>query len=109
MNVKKDLDIHAQFQVIEYKIEYDMQGVGEVPKTAPRTYTIEYDVFPPNPEPVHGYNFLGWEPEYIPLGSTGDKKFVANWKNIQIVVMFDSNEPKYTVRFLNENGTIISE
>ena len=71
----------------------------------PTTYTTEESISIPNPT-KEGYTFLGWTGldvptatvDYvIPVGSTGNKSYIANWK---------ANE--YTI-YLNPNGGTVSQ
>ena len=89
---QQDTTIHARWTPVEYKIEYDMNGHGSVPSSWNKTYTIEDDdYFPPTPsEP--GYDFDGWEPDSIPKGSTGTKKFTANWSLHEYTLTFNYND-----------------
>ena len=60
-----------------YNITYNLNGGRIV--NAKETYTIEDEAyFPPIPIKA-GNRFLGWDPEYIPTGSTGNKVFTAKF------------------------------
>ena len=56
-----------------------MNGHGEIPWNAPRTYTIESDTYIPDEPRENGLTFKGWTPSSIPHGSIGDITFTANW------------------------------
>ena len=73
----------AYWNIINYRITYEMNGHGTNPSTNPTSYNVESStIIPVNPDNVPGYNFSGWNPTSIPSGSTGNKTFTANWKQI---------------------------
>lgn len=82
-----DTEFTAKFTPIEYKIAYELNG-GTVDGTNPEAYTVESeDITLINPTNGSA-EFLGWtgtglsaetETVIIPSGSTGDRKYTANW------------------------------
>lgn len=91
----ENLVFTANWEIIAYEISYDLNG-GSSSTTLPSTYTVEDNITLPVPA-KHGYTFTKWADNgYIPKGTTGDKKFTANWKPI-----------KYTIKY-NLNGGSIS-
>ncbi len=77
----------AVFQPITYTITYNLNG-GTVTSPNPTTYTIETPTFTLNDPKRDGYRFNGWTetnnatpqiPLTIPIGSTGNKNYTANW------------------------------
>ena len=86
---EEDLTLYAQWKVISYTIEYDLDG-GTLPegKNNPNTYTIETETFTLNNPEREGYEFVGWrldnnrEPNKnvsILKGSSENKTFTAVW------------------------------
>ena len=70
----------AQWTPIEYTISYDMNGHGESNPINLLKYTIETGEYMPYwPADVEGWTFSGWEPETIPVGTTGPFTFTAIW------------------------------
>lgn len=90
-----DKTLIAQWQVMEFKISYNVQG-GRLPSGYPRKYnSLEGLAQLPTPT-KEGYKFLGWTDEdtqeiidAISVGSTGNKKLIANWEEI----------PKYNISY----------
>lgn len=106
-----DTTVHAEWKPIEYPITYHLKN-GTDPHN-PDKYTIETPDFTlKNPEKA-GYEFTGWTgsngetPETevtVKQGSTGDKKFTANWKPAAYQITYDldggsdpKNPDKYTI------------
>ena len=98
------INLEAQYNVITYNISYTLNG-GSSSTQLPTTYTTEKTISIPNPT-KEGYTFLGWTGldvptptvDYvIPVGSIGNKSYIANWK---------ANE--YTI-YLNPNGGTVSQ
>lgn len=79
----ENTSLYAQWDPIEYAIQYDMNEIGAVPTDALFKYTIEDRYVPPNPIEVQGYSFVGWTPSGIIPGMTGDITFTANWEESQ--------------------------
>lgn len=82
--VKEDVTLYAQFDIVEYTIEYDL---GDGTADNPETYTVEDEITLNNPE-LQGYTFSGWTGSNgtglqtrvtINKGSTGDKEYKANY------------------------------
>ena len=83
-----DKSYQAVWKTTEYKIEYDLDGGSWGSLTPMSAYTIESgDIALPVPV-RDGYTFSGWignngtEPQVnvvITKGSTGNKKYIANW------------------------------
>lgn len=83
-----DKSYQAVWKTTEYKIEYDLDGGSWGSLTPMSAYTIESgDIALPVPV-RDGYTFSGWignngtEPQVnvvIAKGSTGNKKYIANW------------------------------
>ena len=87
-----NLTLYAQWEAIEYVITTTVDGVD-----TEQNYTIESaDITLINPIKDY-YNFIGWtglnsdEPELevvILQGSTGDRKYVANWTPIVYTISY---------------------
>ena len=84
-----DKSYQAVWKATEYKIEYDLDGGSWGSLTPPSTYTIESGDIALLVPVRDGYTFSGWivnngtEPQVnviIAKGSTGNKKYVANWE-----------------------------
>ena len=96
------VDLTANATAIQYQIQYELHG-GKVEgaEQNPTTYTIEdQDIELKQPTKV-GYTFTGWTEEgkggdpqkdvTIESGSTGEKKYIANWEA--------NTNTKYTVNY----------
>ena len=88
----------ANWQVIEYTIITLLEG-GNAGSSQVYFYTVEQTVTLPTPTRT-GYTFLGWTGEgittpqpnvTIPKGSTGDKKYIENWKLTEYNIAMDLN------------------
>ena len=88
----------ANWQVIEYTIITLLEG-GNAGSSQVYFYTVEQTVTLPTPTRT-GYTFLGWTGEgittpqpnvTIPKGSTGDKKYIENWKLTEYNITMDLN------------------
>lgn len=81
--VIEDKTYYAHWQDIEWAITYDMNGHGNPPGMGQTSYTScdtkTGEIIPPDPDPVEGWTFSGWTPSSIPMYSSGDVTFVANW------------------------------
>ncbi|MBR2801974.1 MAG: InlB B-repeat-containing protein [Erysipelotrichaceae bacterium] len=98
----------AQWKEIIYDITYDLQDSEAFPADNsgnPAHYTIKDHVLLKDPVRT-GYLFKGWaEGKEIPAGSTGDRRFTAQWEAIRYPIVYDTdggeNDPKnphsYTV------------
>lgn len=78
--------LYAKWTLTEYKIEYDCYH-GTNLTDAPVKYTIEDNVVLPVPQ-RDNFTFVGWHASdmlddevqtAIPVGTTGDRKFFAEW------------------------------
>ncbi|MCF0116396.1 MAG: InlB B-repeat-containing protein, partial [Erysipelotrichaceae bacterium] len=70
----------AKWEVIDYPIEYVLDGGQNAPEN-PTSYTVDDRIELKDPTKL-GYDFDGWvEGSVIDLGSTGEKKFTAQWKD----------------------------
>ena len=85
-------ELNKRYRFDYYPVEYDIKYIlnGGILAGGKTKYTIDDETyFPPIPT-REGYDFMGWEPEYIPKGEYGNVTMVAKWKaNIQ----FDEPEP----------------
>lgn len=82
--ITDDIEIYAQFELINYNITYELNG-GQVQN--PTQYTVEDEITLNNPQ-KEGYTFSGWTGSNgknlqtrvtIEKGSTGDKNYIANY------------------------------
>lgn len=73
-----DKTYRFDYRPVEYDIKYILNG--GIMAGGKTKYTIEDETyFPPIPN-REGYDFLGWEPSYIPKGEYGNITMVARWK-----------------------------
>ncbi len=81
-----DFTLYAKWKLTEYTIEYDCYH-GTNPSNAPTKYTIEDEIILPVPQ-RDNFTFVGWHAKdmlddevqtTIPVGTTGDQKFFAEW------------------------------
>ena len=88
----------ANWQVIEYTIITLLEG-GNAGSSQVYFYTVEQTVTLPTPTRT-GYTFIGWTGEgittpqpnvTIPKGSTGDKRYIENWKLTEYNITMDLN------------------
>ena len=88
-----DVTVTASIVPITYNITYDLNdgntGTAQNHEDNPSNYTVESDEITLKAPTREGYEFTGWTwddqamPEMsvtIAKGSTGDRKFTANWK-----------------------------
>lgn len=99
----QNVKLYAKWRILTYEIEYDLAGGVIEGENNPSTYTVEKDTFTLTNPVKEGYRFLGWkvlgspdetalEAIEIKKGSTGDKSFVAVWKQlVKYTISYDSN------------------
>ena len=77
----------ANWTAIEYSISYNLNnGINSADN--PETYTIEQEICLKDPD-RRGYKFIGWTDNgTIPINSTGDKVFTANWTIIDYTISY---------------------
>lgn len=86
LNSTGDYIVHADWEIIDYKIQYEVDG-GENDSSNPYSYTVESDDIVLNASTKEGYEFIGWYSDIektqqvstIPAGSTGDIILYAKW------------------------------
>ena len=99
-----EITLYAQWEMQQYSITYDLDG-GQLPGDAfnPEKYTAADTFTLINPE-QKDYIFMGWSGTdiddramtvTIPLGSTGDREYIACWTSVQYYVYFESNGGSY--------------
>ena len=98
MNSAFDHEIKANWKIIDYSINYDLNG-GSI-SSQPTSYNVESDSFT-LPQPTReGYTFVGWTGDngliptvnvVIEKGTIGDKNYKANWKVIDYSINYDLN------------------
>ncbi len=102
-----DLMLYAQWDIVKYSIQYDLNGGTIIEGSNPIEYTVETDTFTLlNPE-KEGFKFLGWEDldmqdktfeEMVSItkGSAGNRSFKAQWQQLKkCTIVFDSNGADY--------------
>jgi len=94
----RSITLKAQWNIINYTISYNLNG-GTNNSSNISTYTVENAVTIYNPTKT-GYTFTGWTydgqitPQLsvcIPKGSTGNKEFIANWKEDEFTITYVLN------------------
>ena len=110
----KAVTLTASWQPISYRITYskgtDESGYAPVTdmvlNSAPVTYTVEEAVAVPDPY-AEGYKFSGWTYEgkkdpakslVLPIGTTGEKYFIAHWKGNTATIVYNANGGSGTMR-----------
>ena len=93
------LDLKAKWSIVNYTITYDLNdGINN--ENNPSTYTFESNTITLLDASKIGYTFIGWTSSNITVptkniliekGSTGDIKFIANFKANTYQVIFDVN------------------
>ncbi len=81
-----DIDLYAEYSLINYSIRYNLQeGIISEEK---QFYTVEDETFTLPTPTKEGYDFIGWtwegqeDPQIIVAiekGTTGNKEYTANW------------------------------
>ena len=98
-----DLHYKAEWRLAEYTITMDLDGGSGQEKVV---YTITDEDFELPTPTRNGYEFVGWTGERIttpqtsvkiPKGSTGNKAYTANWKEI-----------RYTITLVTNGGPVIA-
>lgn len=105
INIYGDITLTAKFEKDVYNITYNLDG-GTVATANPTTYDVTTPTITLNTPTKPGYTFTGWTgsngitPQItvtIPVGSTGNKNYVANWiptsYNITYIVDPDVTNP----------------
>lgn len=91
--------LYAKWIPVEFALNIDLNtGFYEIGNENPATYNIEQEVHLNNPVKP-GYEFKGWSGDgiegvskdvTIPKGSTGEKKYKANWSDkLQYAITYD--------------------
>ena len=80
----------AKWEIVTYKITYNLDG-GTNNKNNPATYNVHDNITLAEPTKI-GYKFIGWSDNgKIPVNSTGDKVFTANWEIIDYKITYVLN------------------
>ena len=85
--IRENVSLTAKWEIINYKIEYDLDGGTKSTGNWRETYTINTGNFSLPIPNKSGYKFLGWSLEDGPIsysmivykGSYGDRKYIAHW------------------------------
>ncbi|MCR5096370.1 MAG: InlB B-repeat-containing protein [Erysipelotrichaceae bacterium] len=95
---RSNVEVTASFKLATYKITYDLGG-GTA--TNPESYTYESETFTLNNPTKENFSFLGWTGTDTPnprtevkieQGSTGDRKYTANWEGEKYTITFKDGE-----------------
>lgn len=85
-----DKSFTAKWERVTYKITYNLDG-GTNNKNNPATYNVHDNITLAEPTKT-GYKFIGWSDNgKIPVNSTGDKAFTANWEIIGYKIIYVLN------------------
>ena len=85
-----DKSFTAKWEIVTYKITYNLDG-GTNNKNNPATYNVHDNITLAEPTKI-GYKFIGWSDNgKIPVNSTGDKVFTANWEIIGYKITYVLN------------------
>ena len=85
-----DKSFTAKWEIVTYKITYNLDG-GTNNKNNPATYNVHDNITLAEPT-KNGYKFIGWSDNgKIPVNSTGDKVFTANWEIIGYKITYVLN------------------
>jgi uncharacterized repeat protein (TIGR02543 family) len=108
-----DITLYAHWNLAEYSITYDLDG-GELANNNPSTYTVETEDFALNNPTKEGFEFVGWTGTdltaaynnvVIRKGSTGDRDYVAVWKESKGYIHPEHNYNAYiTGKVLDANN-----
>ena len=85
--IKEDITLTAKWNLVTYKIEYELNGGTPISGSLKTSYTIETPTMVLPILAKEGFKFLGWSLEEGPIsrdviiskGSYGDRKYIANW------------------------------
>ena len=103
-NIAANATLVAVYTPISYSITYDLNG-GYLNNSNPSSYNIETSTFVLNEPKKTGYTFAGWSGTEITgiktdvkieKGSTGDRKYVANYTANNYKVVLDWGDGKTT-------------
>lgn len=98
-SVASDITLTAQWTVLNYRINYELDGGTNNPSN-PSSYTYDSDDIVLGDPSKTGYTFLGWtsleistptKSVAIPNHSLGEKEFTANWKVNTYAITYDVN------------------
>ena len=93
-----DLSLTAKWDIVEYKITYNM-NYGTNSFSNPAMYTVDDEITLVSPTRT-GYTFTGWTYSEqttpvlnvtIPVGTTGDKTYTANWSANSFTLTFNAD------------------
>ena len=97
---------------VDYTITYDLKG-GNVVEGNPTTFNQLTETFTLNNPVKDGYTFDGWTTEdnsnldvnvVIPNGSTGNKKFIANYTPVEYTITYDLDGGTLPVGIVNSTS-----
>gem|GEM_PF-3191079 len=114
--ITEDTIVYAKWTADGYTISYDLDG-GENAAANPESYTVESNTITLADPTKTGYTFTGWTYEgqttptkdvTIAKGSTGTKKFTANWQINQYTITFDTDGGTTVDSITQDYGTAIT-
>lgn len=104
-----DLSFTAQWALIDYKINYILNGGLNNPLN-PNTYTVESETITLKDPEKTGYKFLGWEEgNTIIAGSYTEKTFTAKWEIVTYNISYVLNDGDINPNAIYKTYTIESD
>lgn len=97
-DIRDNVSVIAQWTLVEYKIEYDLDGGALAENvTNPSKYDVTSATITLSNPTLKGYNFVGWQKDgstkiektaKIQTGTTGDLKYTAVWEKIGVKYVY---------------------
>lgn len=108
--VNEDITLVAGWDIIDYKITYDLRG-GSYNGSMPEIYNVESDTITFGTPVREDYVFLGWEingkkTNEIKKGTTDDLKVVATWFGLEAEIMFAKGGANGIVTFIHDDARL---
>ena len=107
-NGLEDIELTAKWEIIQYRIDYDVDG-GTNSSRNPKIYTVSDSFVLGNPT-RKGYTFIGWTGTglsemslsvTIDCGTVGNRNYQAHWKANTYKVTFVTNGAKESLDAMN--------
>ena len=107
-NGLEDIELTAKWEIIQYRIDYDVDG-GTNSSRNPKIYTVSDSFVLGNPT-RKGYTFIGWTGTglsemslsvTIDCGTVGNRNYQAHWKANTYKVTFVTNGAKESLDVMN--------
>lgn len=112
--VTEQIDVEYSEEIVNYNIEYNLDG-GSL-SGEKESYTVEDETFVlPQPE-KQGYKFIGWSGTdiddmtlnvTIEKGSTGNREYTANWQILKFTYSFYNGDKLLKTETVNFGSAIV--